>query len=91
MPHHHSALARRQRLVRERYIVGEDGSGGAFSISPSKAAAQRGRDAEWFPNVKARTGSLPTIRYFDLTMIVDNETCTVAEFRRTPRRKRRSD
>jgi hypothetical protein len=32
------------------------------------------------PNIKARTGSVPTIRYFDLTMIVDNEAGSVIEF-----------
>jgi hypothetical protein len=31
-------------------------------------------------NIKARTGAVPTIRYFDLTMIVDNEAGTVTEF-----------
>jgi len=53
--------------------VGEDGTGGAFYIWPSKEAAQRGHNAEWLANIRARTGSVPTIRYFDLTMIVDNE------------------
>ena len=62
-----------KELIRKHYIVGEDGSGGAFYIWPSKAAAQRGHDAEWFANIEARTGSVPTIRYFDLLMIVDNE------------------
>jgi hypothetical protein len=69
-----------KELVRKHYIVGEDGSGGAFYIWPSKEAAQRGHNAEWLANIKARTGSVPTIRYFDLTMIVDNEAGTVTEF-----------
>jgi hypothetical protein len=67
-------------LIRKHYLVGEDGSGGAFYIWPSKEAAQRGHNAEWFANIKARTGSVPTIRYFDLTMIVDNEAGAVTEF-----------
>jgi hypothetical protein len=64
----------------QHYIVGDDGSGGAFYIWPSKEAAQRGHNAEWFANIKARTGSVPTIRYFDLMMIVDNEAGLVTEF-----------
>ena len=69
-----------KELIRKHYLVGEDGTGGAFYIWPSKEAAQRGHNAEWVPNIKARTGSVPTIRYFDLTMIVDNEAGTVTEF-----------
>jgi hypothetical protein len=62
-----------------RSMVGSP-KGGAFYIWPSKEAAQRGHDAEWFANIKVRTGSVPTIRYFDLTMIVDNEAGSVTEF-----------
>ena len=72
--HERSALARATRSLSASTISsGEDGTGGAFYIWPSKEAAQRGHNAEWFANIKARTGSVPTIRYFDLTMIVDNE------------------
>jgi len=69
-----------EELVSKHYIVGEDGAGGAFYIWPSKEAAQRGHNAEWFANIKARTGSVPTIRYFDLLMIVDNKDGSVREF-----------
>ena len=69
-----------KELIRKHYIESEDGYGGAFYIWPSKEAAQRGHNAEWVANIKARTGSVPTIRYFDLTMIVDNEAGTVTEF-----------
>ena len=34
-----------KELVRKHYIVGEDGSGGAFYIWPSMEAAQRGHNA----------------------------------------------
>ena len=47
-------------LIRKHYLVGEDGSGGAFYIWPSKEAAQRGHNADWFANIKARTGAVPT-------------------------------
>src|SRR4029077_14450800 len=36
--------------------------------------------AEALADIKARTGSVPTIRYFDLMMIVDNEAGLVTEF-----------
>jgi hypothetical protein len=67
-------------LIRKHYIVDENGNGGAFYIWPSKEAAQRGHNAEWFANIKARTGAVPTIKYFDLLMIVDNEAGKVTEF-----------
>ena len=69
-----------KELIRKHYIVGEDGTGGAFYIWPSKEAAQRGHDAQWRAGVETRTGSPPTIRYFDLLMIVDNEQGTVTEY-----------
>ena len=69
-----------KELIRKHYIASEDGSGGAFYIWPSKEAAQRGHDAEWLANIKARTSATPTIRYFDLLMIVDNEAGNVTEF-----------
>jgi hypothetical protein len=79
-PHKRTRWRDNQELVRKHYIAGEDGAGGAFYIWPSKKAAQRGHNAEWFANIKARTGSVPTIRYFDLMMIVDNEDGLVTEF-----------
>jgi len=69
-----------RELVRKHYIESEDGYGGAFYIWPSKEAAQRGHDAEWLASFKARTGATPTIRYFDLLMIVDNEAGSVTEY-----------
>jgi len=69
-----------KELVRKHYIESEDGYGGAFYIWPSKEAARRGHNEEWFANIKARTGATPTIRYFDLLMIVDNEVGSVTEY-----------
>ena len=63
-----------RELVRKHYIESEDGYGGAFYIWPSRAAAERGHDAQW------RAGGDPVIRYFDLLMIVDNEAGTVTEY-----------
>jgi hypothetical protein len=69
-----------QELVRKHYIESDDGYGGAFYIWPSRAAAERGHDADWRAGVRRRTGSDPVIRYFDLLMIVDNNTGTVTEY-----------
>ncbi len=69
-----------KELVRKHYIESEDGYGGAFYIWPSKDAAQRGHDAAWRAGVEKRTGSPPVIRYFDLLMVLDNETGKVTEF-----------
>jgi|SRR5579883_1114772 hypothetical protein len=69
-----------KELIRKHYIAGDDGTGGAFYIWPSKAAAERGHDAAWRANIEKRTGSTPVIRYFDLLMIVDNEVGSVTEF-----------
>jgi hypothetical protein len=78
----HSAAHWRQNkeLIRKHFIESEDGWGGAFYIWPSKAAAQRGHNAEWRAGVEKRTGSTPVIRYFDLLMVVDNEAGTTTEF-----------
>jgi hypothetical protein len=69
-----------KELVRKHYIESDDGYGGAFYIWPSREAAERGHDAAWRAGVEQRTGSTPTIRYFDLLMIVDNEAGKVTEY-----------
>jgi hypothetical protein len=69
-----------KELVRKHYIESDDGFGGAFYIWPSRAAAERGHDADWRAGGRARTGSDPVIRYFDLLMIVDNEAGQVTEY-----------
>jgi hypothetical protein len=69
-----------QELVRKHYIEKDDGYGGAFYIWPTREAAERGHDAAWRAGVERRTGSTPVIRYFDLLMVVDNETGKVTEY-----------
>jgi hypothetical protein len=51
-----------------------------FVSCARKIASRSAHNAEWFASIKARTGSVPTIRYFDLTMIVDNVAGSVTEF-----------
>jgi hypothetical protein len=67
-------------LVRKHFILSEDGAtGGGVYLWPSREAAERGHDAKWRAGVRARTGAEPTIRYFDLLMVIDNEAGTVTE------------
>jgi len=53
---------------------------GYIYIWPSVAAAQRAHDEAWRQSVIKRTGGAPTIRYFDLFMLIDNEKGAVTEF-----------
>lgn len=67
-------------LVRKHFVLSEDGTtGGGVYLWPSRAAAERAHDAAWRAGVIARTGAEPTIRYFDLLMVIDNEAGQVVE------------
>jgi hypothetical protein len=70
-----------KELKRKHFLLALDGkSGGGVYIWPSVAAAQRAHDEAWRQSVIKRTGAAPTIRYFDLFLLIDNEAGTVAEF-----------
>lgn len=69
------------QLVRKHYLLSEDGTECAgLYIWPSRAAGEAAHDAAWRSVVTQRTGSAPTIRYFDLQMLLDNEAGTVTEW-----------
>ena len=71
-------------LVRKHYLLSDDGKEcGGLYIWPTREAAEAAHDAAWRAGVEKRTGSAPTIRYFDLQMLLDNETGTVTEWKRT--------
>jgi hypothetical protein len=68
-------------LLRKHFLLGLDGKTGAgVYIWPSVEAAQKAHNEEWRQSVIKRTGAAPTIRYFDLFLLVDNEMGTVTEF-----------
>ncbi len=72
-----------QELVRKHFGRGlgaDAGTAAGVNVWPSIEAAQRGHDATWRNNVRARTGSEPTIRYFDLFLLIDNERRRVVEY-----------
>jgi hypothetical protein len=70
-------------LVRKHYGRSEDGYLCGIYIWPSRKAAQRAHNAEWQARVKERSGAPPTIKYFDLFLLVDNEKGKVTEFPET--------
>ena len=51
-----------------------------FWARPSVEAAQKSHNEEWRQSVIKRAGSAPTIRYFDLFLLIDNEKGTFTEF-----------
>jgi hypothetical protein len=70
-------------LVRKHFLrgIGEaEGTDAGFYIWPSVEAAQRAHNEEWRQAVRKRTGGDPTIRYFDLFLLVDNERGCVTEW-----------
>ncbi len=75
--------AANKELVRKHFLwgIGEDaGTGAGFYIWPSVEAARRAHNEEWREAVKKRTGGYPTIRYFDLLALVDNERGAITEW-----------
>jgi hypothetical protein len=70
-----------KKLVRKHYLLDEAaGEGCGLYIWPSREAAQKAHDAEWHASVEKRTGGKPVIRYFDLLMLLDNESGKVTEW-----------
>ena len=57
-----------------------DDEPGRQIVRPSIEAAERAHGDEWREGVKKRTGGYPTIRYFDLFLLIDNENGKVTEF-----------
>ena len=66
-------------LVRKHFVTNGPTVMGVY-IWPDRASAEAAHDAEWIDRFKHRTGKLPRIQYFDMFMLIDNETGTVSEF-----------
>src|SRR5450755_3163140 len=70
-----------KELLRKHFLLELDGKTGAgVYIWPSVEAARRAHDEAWRQSVIKRAGSAPTIRYFDLFLLIDNEKGAVTEF-----------
>jgi hypothetical protein len=68
----------RKHLVRG---LGEDaGTLAGIYVWPSIEDARKAHDDEWRESIKRRTGDYPTIRYFDLFLLIDNEQGRVTEW-----------
>lgn len=68
-------------LLRKHFLLSLDGKTGAgVYIWPSIEAAQNAHGEEWRQSMIKRTGTAPTIRYFDLFLLIDNENGKVTEF-----------
>jgi hypothetical protein len=79
------------QLVRKHYLLSEDGNECAgLYIWPSRAAAQAAHDAAWCAAVEKRTGAAPSIRYFELQMLLDNEAGTVTEWSKSGEKRVRT-
>ena len=74
-----------KELLRKHFLLELTGSqktktGAGVYIWPSIEAAQRAHDESWKQSIIKRTGAAPTIRYFDLFLLIDNEQGKVTEF-----------
>jgi hypothetical protein len=70
-----------KEMLRKHFLLELNGKTGAgVYVWPSVAAAQRAHDEEWRQSVIKRTGAAPTIRYFDLFLLIDNMHGKVTEF-----------
>jgi hypothetical protein len=70
-------------LLRKHFVLGmgEDaGTSAGIYIWPSIEAAKKGHGQAWREDVKNRSGGYPTIRYFDLFLLIDNEQGRVTEW-----------
>ena len=71
-------------LLRKHFLLSDDGREcGGLYVWPKREAAEAAHDAAWRAGVEQRTGAPPTIRYFQLQMLLDNEAGTVVEWSKT--------
>jgi hypothetical protein len=70
-----------KQLLRKHFLLELDGkTGGGVYLWPTLQDAQKAHDEAWRQSIIKRTGSAPTIRYFDLFLLIDNEKGTLTEF-----------
>ena len=70
-----------KELLRKHFLLELDGkTGGGVYVWPSLEAAKKAHNEEWRQSVIKRTGAAPTLRYFDLFLLIDNEQGKVSEY-----------
>ena len=70
-------------LLRKHFALGfgaDEGTSAGIYIWPSAEAAKKAHDQEWRETVKTRSGGYPTIQYFDLFLLIDNEHRQITEW-----------
>ena len=77
-------------LLRKHFLLSDDGQEcGGLYIWRTREAAEAAHDAAWCASLGKRTGAPPTIRYFQLQMLLDNEAGMVTEWSKTGERAMR--
>lgn len=66
-------------LIRKHFVTDGPIVMGVY-VWPSRSAAQAAHDDAWVARFTDRTGEVPRIRYFDMFMVIDNDTGTVEEY-----------
>jgi len=70
-----------KQLWRKHFLLELNGkTGSGVYLWPTLADAQKAHDEAWRQSIIKRTGAAPTIRYFDLFLLIDNEKGTASEF-----------
>ena len=70
-----------KQLLRKHFLLELNGkTGGGVYLWPTLEDAKKAHDETWRQSIIKRTGSAPTIRYFDLFLLIDNEKGTFTEF-----------
>ncbi len=59
-------------LVRKYHVFAEDGTGGGVYLWQSREAADALYDRAWRAMIEERYGAVPSVRYFETPVIVDN-------------------
>lgn len=70
-------------LLRKHFAMGfgeAEGTSAGIYVWPTVEAAQKAHDNTWREAVKQRSGSYPTIKYFDLFLLIDNEHDKITEW-----------
>ncbi|WHZ10315.1 MAG: hypothetical protein OJF60_000754 [Burkholderiaceae bacterium] len=68
-------------LIRKHYLVSADNRRlMGFYLWRSREAAERGHDAAWIAAAEARSGCKITISAYDLFLLLDNASATLARF-----------
>ena len=70
-------------LLRKHFVFGvgaNEGTTAGIYIWRSVEAAKKAHNDEWREAVKTRSGDYPTMQYFDLFLLIDNEHGQVIEW-----------